>query len=215
MVRRARDGDMGAFALLYRAHADEIFRFVHARVSQREAAEDLTSETFLRALTGIGAFTWRGVGPRPWLLAIARNLVHDHHRARRRRPELTTDDVSRVADTPASGPDGDPEGTALSRAAAAALLATLPTRQRQVLRLHALRYRSPEIAAILGIPRPPPAPCWPASAADSSRRPPTPRTARVHRQLMSAKRAGQRRGGSKRHRFSDSRSGGPRVGYEP
>ncbi|BCB76625.1 hypothetical protein GCM10022251_51010 [Phytohabitans flavus] len=152
IVRRAQDGDMGAFALLYRAHADEIFRFVHARVSQREAAEDLTSETFLRALTRLGTFTWRDVGPRAWLLAIARNLVHDHYRARRRRPELTTDDVARVADATASGPDGDPEGTVVSRAAAAALLANLPTRQREILRLLALRYRSPEIAVILGIP---------------------------------------------------------------
>jgi RNA polymerase sigma-70 factor (ECF subfamily) len=70
-----------------------VFRFVYFRVGNRQLAEDLTSDTFLRALKRIGSFTWQGRDLGAWLVTIARNLVADHFKSGRYRLEVTTGDV--------------------------------------------------------------------------------------------------------------------------
>lgn len=65
---------------LYASHFDQIFRFCLRRVPNYQTAEDLTSETFLRAVRSIESFTWRGVEFGAWLTAIAKNVIIDHHR---------------------------------------------------------------------------------------------------------------------------------------
>jgi RNA polymerase sigma-70 factor (ECF subfamily) len=57
-------------------------------------AEDLTSETFLRALRRLSSFTWQGRDVGAWFVTIARNLIADHYKSSRYRLEMTTDDVS-------------------------------------------------------------------------------------------------------------------------
>jgi RNA polymerase sigma-70 factor (ECF subfamily) len=69
------------FAKLYEKHADEIFRYLYVRTSDRELAEDLASETFSKALESIDSFDF-GNG-RAWLYAIARNKLIDHWRAKK------------------------------------------------------------------------------------------------------------------------------------
>ena len=64
-------------------------------------AEDLTSETFLRALRRIADFTWQGRDFGAWLVTIARNLVADHFKSGRYRLEVTTGEV---IDVPLDGP---------------------------------------------------------------------------------------------------------------
>ncbi len=53
LVHAAQEGDRSAFALLYDKYVDVVFRYVLFRVGDRELAEDVTSETFLRALRRI------------------------------------------------------------------------------------------------------------------------------------------------------------------
>src|SRR4029450_9068296 len=74
----------------------------------RQLAEDLTADTFLRALKRIGSFTWQGRDPGAWLVTIARNLVADHFKSGRYRLEVTTGDVL-DADREDRGPEGSPE----------------------------------------------------------------------------------------------------------
>lgn len=71
-------GDATAFAELYRRHHPAVHAFVYRRVRHRELAEDLTADTFVRALAHLG--TVQNVGrPYPaWLLTIAGNLIRDH-----------------------------------------------------------------------------------------------------------------------------------------
>ncbi len=57
VVDRARSGDREAFGELYAAHRAVVYRFVHRRTGDHALAEDLTSETFLRALAAIRKFT--------------------------------------------------------------------------------------------------------------------------------------------------------------
>ncbi|MCD0452244.1 sigma-70 family RNA polymerase sigma factor [Actinocorallia sp. API 0066] len=102
LVERARRGCRDAFGALYGQYADLIYRYVHARVGAQPLAEDLTSETFARALRRIGDFTWQGRDFGAWLVTIARNLVADHYKSARHRLELTTDEPP---ETPLEGPE--------------------------------------------------------------------------------------------------------------
>ena len=94
LVQRAQTGDAEAFGELYDGYVDQVFRYVFYRVASRQLAEDLTSETFLRAFRGIGSFTWQGRDVGAWFVTIARNLIADHYKSSRYRLELTTDDVT-------------------------------------------------------------------------------------------------------------------------
>ncbi|MGA8116860.1 MAG: ECF subfamily RNA polymerase sigma factor, BldN family [Actinocatenispora sp.] len=112
LVQRAQAGDTDAFGKIYDRYMDTVFRFIYFRVSTRQLAEDLTSETFLRALRRIGSFTWQGRDLGAWLVTIARNLVADHFKSGRYRLEVSTAEVL-DADRPERGPEGSPEAAVL------------------------------------------------------------------------------------------------------
>jgi RNA polymerase sigma-70 factor (ECF subfamily) len=90
VVVRARAAEPDAFAVLYGRYVDLIYRFVYYRVGTHALAEDLTSETFLRALRRMSMFTWQGKDFGAWLVTIARNLVLDHFKSSRHRLEVST-----------------------------------------------------------------------------------------------------------------------------
>lgn len=108
LVERAQSGEAEAFGLLYDRYVDTVFKFIYFRVGNRQLAEDLTSDTFLRALKRIGSFTWQGRDLGAWLVTIARNLVADHFKSGRYRLEVATGDVL-DADKEDRGPEGTPE----------------------------------------------------------------------------------------------------------
>lgn len=117
LVHAAQEGDRSAFALLYDKYVDVVFRYVLFRVGDRELAEDVTSETFLRALRRITSVTYQGRDVGAWFVTIARNLVLDHVKSSRFRLEVTTaevDDSQRV--------EAGPEQQVLSRATRSVLL---------------------------------------------------------------------------------------------
>jgi RNA polymerase sigma-70 factor, ECF subfamily len=93
VLARARSGDRAAFAALYNAHQDQVFRYVRARVGQRQLAEDLTGDVFLRALSRIDSFAWTGHAVGAWLVTIARNIVADHYKSARVRYETPVGDI--------------------------------------------------------------------------------------------------------------------------
>ncbi|MCZ2525967.1 ECF subfamily RNA polymerase sigma factor, BldN family [Streptomyces sp. NPDC059506] len=93
LVERAQSGEAEAFGQLYDHYSDTVYRYVYYRVGGRATAEDLTSETFLRALRRIGTFTWQGRDFGAWLVTIARNLVADHFKSSRFRLEVTTGEM--------------------------------------------------------------------------------------------------------------------------
>ncbi len=93
LVQLAQDGDGEAFGQLYDAYSDTVYRYIYYRVSNKPLAEDLTSETFLRALRRISTFTWQGRDFGAWLVTIARNLVADHFKSSRYRLEVPTGEM--------------------------------------------------------------------------------------------------------------------------
>ncbi len=99
LVARARHGDSEAFGLLYDHYAELVFRYALYRLGgDPVAAEDIVSETFLRALRTIGAFRWQGRDIGAWFVTIARNLLIDQARSARRRFEIPTADILTAAD---------------------------------------------------------------------------------------------------------------------
>jgi RNA polymerase sigma-70 factor (ECF subfamily) len=121
LIERAQQGESEAFGLIYDRYVDTVFRFVYFRVGNRQLAEDLTSDTFLRALKRIGSFTWQGRDLGAWLVTIARNLVADHFKSGRYRLEVTTGDVL-DADREDRGPEGSPESAVVEHITNMALL---------------------------------------------------------------------------------------------
>lgn len=108
IVQRAQQGDADAFGQLYDRYVDVVFRYVQYRVSNSTLAEDLTSETFLRALRRISSYTWQGRDFGAWLVTIARNLIADHYKSGRYRLEVATSDlVEAGADRSTDGPEDE------------------------------------------------------------------------------------------------------------
>ena len=104
LVHRAQSGDAGAFGLLYGRYVEVVYRFLVARVGDRATAEDLTSETFVRALRRIDSLSSQGRDVGAWLVTIARNIVLDHVKSSRVRLEVPTADM-RDADRATAGPE--------------------------------------------------------------------------------------------------------------
>jgi RNA polymerase sigma-70 factor, ECF subfamily len=93
LVRLAQQGDAEAFGLVYDRYVDQIYRYLYYRVGSHALAEDLTSETFLRALRRIDSFTYTGKDIGAWFTTIARNLVTDHVKSSRFKLEVSTADM--------------------------------------------------------------------------------------------------------------------------
>jgi len=106
LVELAKKGDAEAFGQLYDHYVSTIYRYIYYRVGTHVLAEDLTSETFLRALRALSSFRWQGRDFGAWLVTIARNLVTDHFKSGRFRLEVATGEILDY-DSASDGPEDD------------------------------------------------------------------------------------------------------------
>jgi RNA polymerase sigma-70 factor (ECF subfamily) len=107
LVRKAKSGDSDAFARIYDAYVERVYRYIYFRVTDDTAAEDLTSQVFLKAWESLDRYQ---IGSSPyiaWLYTIARNLVIDHYRTNKETVNLE-DAVHLTADGPS--PDDEVQG---------------------------------------------------------------------------------------------------------
>lgn len=121
LVRAAQDGDSQAFGELYDRYVDSVFKYLLFRVGDRALAEDLTSETFLRALRRISSVSYQGRDLGAWFVTIARNLVLDHVKSSRYRLETTTAEITERPGRSA-GEGSGPEHEAVAAATRAELM---------------------------------------------------------------------------------------------
>ena len=89
-VTKACAGDAEAFGSLYRQYRSEVHGYIWRRVTHQELADDLCSETFLRAFRRISSFAWQGRDFGAWLTTIAHNLVADYYKSSYRKLEIAT-----------------------------------------------------------------------------------------------------------------------------
>ncbi len=80
--------DRAAFEDLYEEYLPKIYNYVCYRVGNVQAAEDITSEVFERALTHLHTYRADRGAFSTWLFRIAHNLVVNHLRDRSRQPQM-------------------------------------------------------------------------------------------------------------------------------
>jgi RNA polymerase sigma-70 factor (ECF subfamily) len=137
--------DRQAFAALYRAYVEPVYRFCYHRLNSREAAEDATSEVFMKALASLDTHQ-RDRSFRGWLFAIAHNVVVDTYRGRKAASSLNG--IPEIVDLAPS-----PEEWALTAAAVQEVrnvLSELPAGQREIVELRLAGLTGAEIADVLG-----------------------------------------------------------------
>jgi RNA polymerase sigma-70 factor, ECF subfamily len=149
LVEAAQQGDREAFGRLYSRYAPGVSRFVGSRLRDRDLAQDLTSETFARALRRIDSVSYQGRDAGAWFTTIARNLITDHVKSGRVQRETVTADIDEA------GTDQDsPEQAVVRRESAAEVrrrVGLLPTDQQQCIRLRFFQELSvAETAAAMG-----------------------------------------------------------------
>lgn len=145
-IRAAQAGDRSAFARLIERYWDRLYRWLYHLTRDRHAAEDLTQETFLKALAAVDSFR-PGSNFRAWVFRIGHNNFVNQKRAGRRTKHPLPED--------AAAPDlGGPVHAAEDREALEAVgkaVANLPPDFRTALMLRVdegLSFR--EVARILG-----------------------------------------------------------------
>ncbi len=134
------------FDALYRAARDDVFAYVATLLRDRGAAEDVTAAAFERAFRRSKTYDSRRGTERAWLFGIARNAALDELRKRKRTAAMVTEPE---AVTPEPEEELD---RALRRAAVETAMASLPTRDRELiaLKFHA-GLDNAELAAVLGV----------------------------------------------------------------
>jgi RNA polymerase sigma-70 factor (ECF subfamily) len=96
VLRKAQRGDECAFTILVRAYERPVYNYVVRLVGNRDMAEDLTQEVFLRVYQGLPGFSLRSKFT-TWLFQVTKNRVLDELRALERRPRS----VATLEDVPA------------------------------------------------------------------------------------------------------------------
>jgi len=103
VITRAIKGDGEAFAQLYEEYFGKIYRYVYLRLGNRDEAEDLTQQVFVKALEAIGRYKWRNLPFASWLFRIAHNQMIDYFRRENKIEKVEWNDNISRNDEP--GPD--------------------------------------------------------------------------------------------------------------
>ncbi len=160
LVQRAQDGESAAFEGLVDAYKPKIYNYVLRMLGERETAEDVAQETFIKAYSSLASF--RGASSfQTWLYRIASNLAIDSIRRRKHRQasysldeplDISGGQVERDIEDDAAGPELQLESAQLQRRVSEAILELSPKLRTVVLlyELQGLSYE--EIAEIVGAP---------------------------------------------------------------
>lgn len=92
LIKACQSGELHSFTELYELYFSKIYRFVFLKVRDKEQAEDITSETFFKALAKIKSFKpMAGAGFGSWLYKIAYHQVLDFYK--KDKPLISLDEV--------------------------------------------------------------------------------------------------------------------------
>ncbi len=102
LLEAARAGESAAYDRLYNLYADRVFRYLYARLGQRELAEDLTADVFVRLLQNLPRFKVNSARPvasfSAFVYRVAGNLLTDQYRKQKHRDHQDIDDQPNLAD---------------------------------------------------------------------------------------------------------------------
>jgi RNA polymerase sigma-70 factor (ECF subfamily) len=132
-----REGDAGAFDLLYQRHKSKLYRFVLRSIRERAIADELYQEIWMRAIEARGRYEVQAKFT-TWLYTIAHNRLVDHWRKRGLQLVSLDQEEAVVAEQPAAA-DYEPHRileAKQSLARFARALEALPPAQREAFLLH-------------------------------------------------------------------------------
>lgn len=87
LIKEYLSGDQPAFEALVKRHKNKIYTAIYLLVKDRDLAEDLFQETFIKVINTIRSGNYKDEGKfLPWATRIAHNLVIDHFRKQKRMP---------------------------------------------------------------------------------------------------------------------------------
>ena len=156
LIALCRAGDVDAFGRIYERHERALFRHALYLLGQREDADDVKQETFLRAFRMMSTFR-NDYNIRAWLFKICGNLCCDLLRRRQRRPQISLDSETAACCLADEAQSNDPIRIAERSDTVAAFLQVLqgmPVQQRQAITLYLLEgFGYDQIAEILGCAR--------------------------------------------------------------
>ncbi|MCA9267451.1 MAG: RNA polymerase sigma factor [Planctomycetales bacterium] len=102
LLRQASRGDQESMRAIIDGHQRAVYGFLRARVIDAADAEDLCQEVFLRCCSGRVQFG-RATQLRPWLVGVARNVLREHVRRRRRSREVGWTELCLEVDAASTG----------------------------------------------------------------------------------------------------------------
>jgi RNA polymerase sigma-70 factor (ECF subfamily) len=150
LVARLQRGDAQTVEYVVQKYAPALYRFAYYQLHDAMAAEDLVSEVMSRMVGRVHTFVLEEATFQAWLFRIARNLIADHYRLRKRRPEVSLEEWLDAEPWAEPGNDDIHLETVLTGEQLQMGLATLTDEQRQVILLHVVEgWELPQVAHLL------------------------------------------------------------------
>lgn len=135
LLERIRRADERALATLYDRYAGLVLTVALRVVGDREVAEEILQDTFLRCWNGVETYQTSRGHAAAWLMGIARNRAIDVLRSRHHKGRMRERTPLPEPDAPNQPGNPDETEAIAMRQAVSAALATLPANQRQVIEL--------------------------------------------------------------------------------
>ena len=150
LMRRAKKGDVEAFGTLYSFYFTTIFRYIFFRVQNKNTAEDLTQDVFLKVYNSISQFREMAQPPIAYFFTVARNSVIDYWK---KKKEVLFENPEIIADKAPFLPESALEIFEKKEASFAIYqaMARLTDEQREIITLKFINELSnKEVSALLG-----------------------------------------------------------------
>lgn len=149
LIIKCQNGESDAFGELYQRYLTPVYRFIYARLNDRQDAEDLAEEVFIRVWRSIASYEDQGVPFISYLFRVARNAIIDHYRSTGRKGYQESIEGQSLPDLHAD--PSDIAMTNLENQEIRQILDQLRDDYRMVLVLRFLSELSPEeIAQVMG-----------------------------------------------------------------
>lgn len=150
LVARLQQGDVHTVEYVVQEYAPALYRFAFYQLHDAAAAEDLVAEVMSRMIARINTFVPGEATLQAWLFRIARNLIADYYRARKRRPQVSLEGWLDAEPASEPGRDDASLDTVLTRDELQAGLDAITDEQRQVVLLHVIEgWELPQVAHLL------------------------------------------------------------------
>ena len=147
-VVEAAKKDPKQFEALYKKYYEQIFRYIHQRMDDKEMAFDITSQVFLKAMINLPKYKYKGVPFSSWLYRIAMSEVYQSFKDKKstRTVNVDTSNVEDIID------EVEQDNTGEMKQALVEVIGDLPEIELQIIEMRYFEKRSyREIGDILGM----------------------------------------------------------------